>query len=150
MICKVELIHLLSVTLLSLLSMYDKQVAVCCSSAEDQDSSGEGLGSNWWVLGSQGCQLSTSGDATLQTLPQPTISPAGSQNVSNKIEEVSVSHAEHNKNIKQECTKSQDESLQNETQREQSERDEGNSHKNAGIEEETKEDSSEEGINKRQ
>lgn len=149
MICKVELIHLLSVTLLSLLSMYDRQVAVCCSSAEDQDSSGEGLGSNWWVLGSQGCQLSTSGDATLQTLPQPTISPAGSQNISNKIEEVSVSHAEHNKNIK-EGTESQDESLQNETQREQSERDEGNSHKNAGIEEETKEDSSEEGINKRQ
>nr|XP_033190854.1 kinesin-related protein 8-like isoform X1 [Bombus vancouverensis nearcticus] len=110
-------------------------------SAEDQDSSGEGLGSNWWILGSQGCQLSTSGDATLQTLPQPTISPAGSQNVSNKIEEVSVSHAEHNK---KECTESQDESLQNETQREQSERDEGNSHKNAGIEEETKEDSSEE------
>lgn len=148
MICKVELIHLLSVTLLSL-SMYDRQVAVCCSSAEDQDSSGEGLGSNWWVLGSQGCQLSTSGDATLQTLPQPTISPAGSQNISNKIEEESVSHAEHNKNIKQECTKSQDESLQNETQREQSERDEDNSHKNERIEE-TKEDSSEEGINKKQ
>ncbi|XP_071865996.1 uncharacterized protein isoform X2 [Bombus fervidus] len=101
-------------------------------STEDQDSSGEGLGSNWWVLGSQGCQLSTSGDATLQTLPQPTISPTGSQNVPNKIEEVSVSYAEHNKNIKQECTKSQDE------------RNKGNSQKNAGIEEKTKEDSSKE------
>ncbi|KAL6262859.1 hypothetical protein P5V15_005648 [Pogonomyrmex californicus] len=53
-------------------------------SVEDQDSSSEGgLSSNWWVLGSQGRDpLSIPGDATLQTLPQPTLSPLGTQNTS--------------------------------------------------------------------
>ncbi|XP_072758964.1 uncharacterized protein [Anoplolepis gracilipes] len=48
---------------------------------EDQDSSSEGgLNSNWWVLGSQGRDpLSSSGDATLQTLPQLTLSSLGTQ-----------------------------------------------------------------------
>ncbi|KAG7200621.1 hypothetical protein KM043_001177 [Ampulex compressa] len=45
---------------------------------EDQDSSGEGgLSSNWWVLGSQGCPLPAPGEATLQTLSQPALSPFG-------------------------------------------------------------------------
>ncbi|XP_070155535.1 dentin sialophosphoprotein isoform X1 [Polyergus mexicanus] len=49
---------------------------------EDQDSSSEGgLSSNWWVLGSQGKDpLSVPGDATLQTLPQLTLSSLGTQN----------------------------------------------------------------------
>lgn len=60
--------------------MYGRQAGVCCSSVEDQDSSGEGgLSSNWWVLGSQGCPLSAPGDATLQTLPQLALSPLGTQ-----------------------------------------------------------------------
>lgn len=61
--------------------MVDKHV-MCCSSVEDQDSSGEGgLSSNWWVLGSQGKDpLSTFGDATLQTLSQSALSPFGPQN----------------------------------------------------------------------
>lgn len=55
---------------------------VCCSNVEDQDSSSEGgLSSNWWVLGSQGRDpLSVPGDATLQTLPQLTLSSPGTQN----------------------------------------------------------------------
>ncbi|XP_014484971.1 PREDICTED: uncharacterized protein LOC106749749 [Dinoponera quadriceps] len=54
---------------------------------EDQDSSGEGgLSSNWWVLGSQGCPLSAPGDATLQTLPQPALSPLGSQSQQPRLE----------------------------------------------------------------
>lgn len=55
---------------------------VCCSNVEDQDSSSEsGLSSNWWVLGSQGKDpLSVPGDATLQTLPQLTLSSLGTQN----------------------------------------------------------------------
>lgn len=62
--------------------MVDKHV-MCCSSVEDQDSSGEGgLSSNWWVLGSQGKDpLSTPGDATLQTLSQSALSPLGTQNI---------------------------------------------------------------------
>ncbi|XP_043526698.1 uncharacterized protein LOC122537532 isoform X3 [Frieseomelitta varia] len=110
--------------------------------AEDQDSSGEGLGSNWWVVGSQGCQLPNSGDATLQTLPQSTISSASFQNVPN--EEESISNAERSKNVDPECKESQYESSQNQTQREQSERNKSNGQENAGTEEETKEDSSEE------
>ncbi|KAK9295678.1 hypothetical protein QLX08_010092 [Tetragonisca angustula] len=113
-------------------------------SAEDQDSSGEGLGSNWWVVGSQGCQLPNSGDATLQTLPQSTISSASFQNVPNKNEEESISNAERIKNVNPECKESQYESSQNQTQREQSERNKSNGQENAGTEEETKEDSSEE------
>lgn len=60
--------------------MADK-LMVCCSNVEDQDSSSEGgLSSNWWVLGSQGRDpLSASGDATLQTLSQLTLSPLGTQ-----------------------------------------------------------------------
>ncbi|KOX73080.1 hypothetical protein WN51_14567 [Melipona quadrifasciata] len=112
-------------------------------SAEDQDSSGEGLGSNWWVVGSQGCQLPSSGDATLQTLPQPTISSASFQNVPNKNEEESISKAERNKNFDPECKESQYESSRNQTQREQSGRNKSNGQENAGTEEETKEDSSE-------
>ncbi|XP_043790554.1 putative uncharacterized protein DDB_G0282133 isoform X2 [Apis laboriosa] len=112
--------------------------------AEDQDSSGEGLGSNWWVLGSQGCQLPTSGDATLQALPQLTVSSAGSQNISNKNDEEIIKCTEHSKNVEQECKEPQNENSQNEIQREQSERDESNAQENTGIEAETKEDSSEE------
>lgn len=61
--------------------MADK-LMVCCSNVEDQDSSSEGgLSSNWWVLGSQGRDpLSVPGDATLQTLPQLTLSSLGTQN----------------------------------------------------------------------
>ncbi|CAD1479110.1 unnamed protein product, partial [Heterotrigona itama] len=114
-------------------------------SAEDQDSSGEGLGSNWWVVGSQGCQLPTSGDATLQMLPQPAISSASFQNVPNKNEEENISNAERSKNVDPECKEeSQYESSQNETGREQSEKNKSNGQKNARTEEETKEDSSEE------
>ncbi|KOC59879.1 Uncharacterized protein KIAA2026 [Habropoda laboriosa] len=114
-------------------------------SAEDQDSSGEGLGSNWWVLGSQGCPLPTSGDTTLQTLSQPTVSPTGSQTVSNKHEEEQNNHAEHDKTVDQECKESQDENAESEAQGGQPERDEGNSQDNTQrAEKETKEDSSEE------
>ncbi|CAK9795675.1 Uncharacterized protein KIAA2026 [Anthophora plagiata] len=114
-------------------------------SAEDQDSSGEGLGSNWWVLGSQGCPLPTSGDTTLQALSQPTLSPTGSQNVSNKNEEEQNNHAEHDKTVKQACKKSQDENAESETQGGESERDEGNSQDNGQRpEEKTEEDSSKE------
>lgn len=130
--------------------MYGRQTAVCCSSAEDQDLSGEGLGSNWWVLGSQGNQLSTSGDTTLQTLPQSTISSTGPQNACNKDEKESVSYAEHDKSISQQCKESQNESSSNEAQGGQSEGDEGISQENARTEEETKEDSNEEGKNKKQ
>lgn len=112
-------------------------------SAEDQDSSGEGLGSNWWVVGSQGCQLPSSGDATLQTLSQPTISSASFQNVPNKNEEESICKAERSKNFDPECKESQYESLRNQTQREQSGRNKSNDQENAGTEEKTKEDSSE-------
>lgn len=81
MIYNVVAVHTLPVRLISLLSVNGRQAGVCCSSVEDQDSSGEGgLSSNWWVLGSQGCPLSAPGDATLQTLPQPALSPFGSQN----------------------------------------------------------------------
>lgn len=61
---------------------------MCCSSVEDQDSSGEsGLSSNWWVLGSQGKDpLSTPGDATLQTLSQLALSPPGTQKQSRQVE----------------------------------------------------------------
>ncbi|XP_017753878.1 PREDICTED: putative uncharacterized protein DDB_G0282133 isoform X1 [Eufriesea mexicana] len=110
-------------------------------SAEDQDSSGEGLGSNWWVLGSQGYQLPTSGDTTLQTLPQSTISSTGSQNICNKDEKEPVNYAEHSKNIDQQCRKSQNESSQDEAQGGQSKRDESIGQENARIEEETKKDS---------
>jgi len=62
--------------------MADKLV-VCCSSVEDRDSSSEsGLSSNWWVLGSQGRDpLSATGDSTLQTLSQFTLSSLGAQSV---------------------------------------------------------------------
>ncbi|XP_066582319.1 uncharacterized protein [Prorops nasuta] len=51
---------------------------------EDQDSSSEdGLSSNWWILGSQGCPLQSS-DASLPTLPKPTLSPFGPQNSTTK------------------------------------------------------------------
>ncbi|XP_015594261.1 uncharacterized protein LOC107267283 [Cephus cinctus] len=45
---------------------------------QDEDWSGEGgLGSNWWVLGSQGCPLLSSGEATLRTLSQSAVSQTG-------------------------------------------------------------------------
>lgn len=67
---------------------------VCCSSVEDQDSSSEGgLSSNWWVLGSQGRDpLSTAGDATLQALPQPALSPFGVQNMQQQAQSVNSEH----------------------------------------------------------
>nr|XP_033324608.1 uncharacterized protein PFB0145c-like isoform X1 [Megalopta genalis] len=77
-------------------------------SVEDQDSSGEGLGSNWWVLGSQGCPLPTPGDATIQTLPKPTLSPAGPQKAASKdYHEESVNTAEPSKIEHEECKKRQ-------------------------------------------
>lgn len=86
--------------------------------------------------------MPTSGDTTLQTLPQPPISSASFQNVPNKNEEESINNAECSKNVDPECKESQYESSQNETQRE---RNKNNGQENAGTEEETKEDSSEEG-----
>ncbi|XP_078052741.1 uncharacterized protein LOC144478598 isoform X2 [Augochlora pura] len=75
---------------------------------EDQDSSGEGLGSNWWVLGSQGCPLPTPGDATIQTLPQPTLSSAGPKKTTNKdYNEESVNIAEPSKIEHEECKERQ-------------------------------------------
>jgi len=71
---------------------------VCCSSVEDQDSSSEGgLSSNWWVLGSQGRDsLSTTGDATLQALPQPALSPFGAQNTQQQTQSVNNESASKN------------------------------------------------------
>lgn len=91
--------------------------------------------------------MPTSGDATLQALPQLTVSSAGSQNISNKNDEEIIKCTEHSKNVEQECKEPQNENSQNEIQREQSERDESNAQENTGIEGETKEDSSEEGRN---
>ncbi|XP_012222910.2 uncharacterized protein [Linepithema humile] len=69
-------------------------------SVEDQDSSGEGgLSSNWWVLGSQGRDsLSTTGDATLQALPQPALSPFGAQNTQQQAQPVNSEHESASKN----------------------------------------------------
>ncbi|XP_077282129.1 uncharacterized protein LOC143908369 isoform X1 [Temnothorax americanus] len=69
-------------------------------SVEDQDSSGEsGLSSNWWVLGSQGKDpLSTSGDATLQTLSQSALSPLGTQNTQKQSQQVENEHESAAKN----------------------------------------------------
>lgn len=82
--------------------MVDK-LMMCCSSVEDQDSSGEGgLSSNWWVLGSQGRDpLSTSGDATLQTLPQSALSPLGTQNTQKQSRQVESEHECAAKNSEQ-------------------------------------------------
>lgn len=79
--------------------MADKLV-VCCSSMEDQDSSGEsGLGSNWWVLGSQGRDpLSATGDATLQTLSQFALSSFGTQSTQ------SIESSEHENAINKKIT----------------------------------------------
>ncbi|XP_076759655.1 uncharacterized protein LOC143428564 isoform X2 [Xylocopa sonorina] len=110
--------------------------------AEDQDLSGEGLGSNWWVLGSQGCPLSNSGDATLQTLSQSTVSPVGSENICHKSEKEAVKNKDP-KSVDRECKESQGESSQNETQSRESKKDEGNGPENTETEEETNEDSNE-------
>ncbi|CAL7937689.1 unnamed protein product [Xylocopa violacea] len=110
--------------------------------AEDQDSSGEGLGSNWWVLGSQGCPLSNSGDATLQTLSQSTVSPVGSENICHKNEKEVIKNKD-SKFVDRECKESQGESSQNETQSRESKKDEGNGPENTETEEETNEDSNE-------
>lgn len=89
--------------------MVDKHV-MCCSSVEDQDSSGEsGLSSNWWVLGSQGRDpLSTPGDATLQTLPQSAISPLGTQNNQKQSRQVESEHESTAENSKQSHPESQE------------------------------------------
>lgn len=89
--------------------------------------------------------MPNSGDATLQTLPQSTISSASFQNIPNKNEEENISNAERSKNVDPECKESQYESSQNQTQREQSERNKSNGQENARTEEEAKEDSGEEG-----
>lgn len=82
--------------------MVDK-LMMCCSNVEDQDSSGEdGLSSNWWVLGSQGRDpLSTSGDATLQTLSQSALSPLGTQNTQKQSRQVENEHESAVKNSDQ-------------------------------------------------
>lgn len=77
--------------------MVDKHV-MCCSSVEDQDSSGEGgLSSNWWVLGSQGKDpLSTLGDATLQTLSHSALSPFGPKNTQKQSRQIESEGAAKN------------------------------------------------------
>lgn len=115
---------------------------------EDQDSSGEGLGSNWWVLGSQGCPLPNPGDATLQTLPKSALPPAGSQHASNRIkdQEEPIDCTEHSNYERHECTEHQGEDAQSEAQRSQSERGDDNSQESTGAEEEAKdEDAGEDG-----
>ncbi|XP_076678003.1 uncharacterized protein LOC143374055 isoform X2 [Andrena cerasifolii] len=111
-------------------------------SVEDQDSSGEGLGSNWWVLGSQGCPLPNPGDATLQTIPKSALPAAGSQHASNKIknQEEPIDRTEHRSYERQDCTEHQGEDAQSEAQRSQSERGDDNSQESTGVEEETKEE----------
>ncbi|XP_076394662.1 uncharacterized protein LOC100878137 isoform X1 [Megachile rotundata] len=117
-------------------------------SVEDQDSSGEGLDSNWWVLGSQSCPPPTSGDSTLQTLPHFTISPTGSQNVSNQTEDRQADQrtnsVEFDKNSNQQCKEHQGESTQDETQRSQSNGGEGSIQDGAEDKKESKEDSNQE------
>ncbi|XP_076241531.1 uncharacterized protein LOC143183729 isoform X2 [Calliopsis andreniformis] len=104
---------------------------------ENQDSSGEGLSSNWWVLGSQGCSLP--GGRTLQMLPRATVPPACSQKVVSKIEDhqcVSTEDAE-------ELYEEQSERAQIETSRTQCEGREDDKQEYTGITEETKEDANE-------
>lgn len=66
--------------------MYGTAATVCCSVVEDQDWSSEGslgLGSNWWVIGSQGCHpLPPTGDATLSPLSQLTLPSPGTHHQS--------------------------------------------------------------------
>lgn len=89
--------------------MVDKHV-MCCSSVEDQDSSGEGgLSSNWWVLGSQGKDpLSIPGDATLQTLSQSALSPLGTQNTQKQSRQVESEHESATNNSEQNHHESQE------------------------------------------
>lgn len=84
---------------------------MCCSSVEDQDSSGEGgLNSNWWVLGSQGKDpFSTPGDATLQTLSQSALSPLGTQSIQKQLQvesesESATNNSEQNQHESQETS----------------------------------------------
>lgn len=57
------------------------EAAVCCSVVEDEDTSGNvDDGSNRWILGSQGCPLPPTGDATLRTLSDPAVSASVAAN----------------------------------------------------------------------
>ncbi|XP_043247889.1 serine/threonine-protein kinase pakD-like [Colletes gigas] len=151
--CEVKLVKKLSDLLASLKEMesalcdsfkkarakLQRELANLKEGVECQDSSGEGVGSNWWVLGSQGYPLPTSGDATFQTLPQSTLSPTGHQSNSNKNEERQekcVSLAEDSKQDPQECKDGQGENASSELQR-----GEDNSQESTGAEEEAKEGS---------
>ncbi|XP_076650923.1 uncharacterized protein LOC143358006 isoform X2 [Halictus rubicundus] len=111
---------------------------------EDQDSSGEGLGSNWWVLGSQGCPLPTPGDASLQTLPQPTLSPSGSKSVrvvSKNCQENIINSTESIETEHKECKERQGKSSVGEAQRCEYEKSEDPGNQATGEE---KDDASEE------
>jgi len=88
--------------------MADK-LMVCCSSVEDRDSSSEsGLSSNWWVLGSQGRDpLSATGDSTLQTLSQFTLSSLGAQSAQQQSQSDKSEHKNAvNENTEQSCRES--------------------------------------------
>ncbi|XP_034193814.2 uncharacterized protein LOC117610476 isoform X1 [Osmia lignaria lignaria] len=113
-------------------------------SAEDQDSSGEGVNSNWWVLGSQSCPIS--GESTLQTLPQFTVSTTGSQNRNeDRQEDRRVNAVECDTNIGEKCKKPEGKTVQDETQGSQSEGSEGNAQENSTeIKKDPKEDTSHE------
>lgn len=123
--------------------VYSRQIVVCCSSAEDQDSSGEGMNSNWWVLGSQSCPIA--GESTLQTLPQFTVSPTGSQNRNEDRQEERRVDVERDRNIGEERKEPEGKIIKSETERSQSEGSEGSSQENTTeIKKDAKEDTGQE------
>ncbi|XP_012266127.2 uncharacterized protein LOC105691897 isoform X1 [Athalia rosae] len=69
---------------------------------EDQDWPSEGslgLGSNWWVVGSQGCHpLPPTSDALVSPISQPTLPPLGTHHQPHFPDDLNQEHKEHEEN----------------------------------------------------